>query len=126
MANLNTNQKNPSDTDIDIMELLTPVWRGKWVVAIACVIAGVVGVAYSLSLPNEYRSEVLLAPAEEANGGGLSALAGQFGGLASLAGCESIHLGVSAFDANKSKKSATRQKKNKHAMCTHQVHRTEG
>lgn len=88
MSNLNTNQKNPSDTDIDIMELLTPVWRGKWVVAIACVIAGVVGVAYSLSLPNEYRSEVLLAPAEEANGGGLSALAGQFGGLASLAGVD--------------------------------------
>ncbi|PKG59189.1 GNVR domain-containing protein, partial [Shewanella sp. GutDb-MelDb] len=40
--------------------------------------------------PNTYKSEALLAPASEEQGGGLSALAGQFGGLASMAG---INLG---------------------------------
>ena len=40
--------------------------------------------------PNIYKSEALLAPASEEQGGGLSALAGQFGGLASMAG---INLG---------------------------------
>ena len=43
-------------------------------------------IIFALKQPNLYRSEVLLAPAEAKNNGGLSALAGQFGGLASLAG----------------------------------------
>lgn len=85
-SNLKTGHQDSSD--IDILELLTAVWRGKWIVAVACLLAGIVGVVYSMNLSNEYRSEVLLAPAEEANGGGLNALAGQFGGLASLAGVD--------------------------------------
>lgn len=85
-SNLKTSHQDSSD--IDILELLTAVWRGKWIVAVACLLAGIVGVVYSMNLSNEYRSEVLLAPAEEANGGGLNALAGQFGGLASLAGVD--------------------------------------
>ncbi|HAS23515.1 MAG TPA: LPS O-antigen length regulator, partial [Idiomarina loihiensis] len=36
--------------------------------------------------PNIYKSEATLAPTEEASGGGLSQMAGQLGGLASLAG----------------------------------------
>ncbi|MCV5264094.1 hypothetical protein OFC55_41165, partial [Escherichia coli] len=39
-----------------------------------------------------YRADALLSPAESSNGGGLSKLAGQFGGLASLAG---VNLGSS-------------------------------
>ena len=88
MSNFDTNQHGSSEADIDLAELVGAIWRGKFVVLITCFLAGLVGVLYSLSLPNEYKSEVLLAPAEEANGGGLSALAGQFGGLASLAGVD--------------------------------------
>jgi len=88
MPSLDTKQHDSSEADIDIADILSSIWRGKFVVFIACFVAGLVGVLYSLNLPNEYRSEVLLAPAEEANGGGLSALAGQFGGLASLAGVD--------------------------------------
>lgn len=43
-------------------------------------------VLYALKLPNYYQSDALLAPAEENSGGGLEALANQFGGLATLAG----------------------------------------
>lgn len=53
----------------------------------------VVGLAllYALTTKPTYRAEVLLAPAaEELEAGGLSALAGQFGGLASLAGMGSF------------------------------------
>lgn len=39
-----------------------------------------------MSLPNIYKADALLAPAESSNGGGLSQMAGQLGGLASLAG----------------------------------------
>ena len=41
---------------------------------------------YALKQPNVYKSEALLAAAEQEQSGGLGALAGQFGGLASLAG----------------------------------------
>lgn len=88
MSETKSNQKSSPGDDIEIIELLNAIWRGKWVVVISCVIAGIIGIAYSLSLPDEYTSEVLLAPAEETSGGGLGALAGQFGGLASLAGVE--------------------------------------
>jgi uncharacterized protein involved in exopolysaccharide biosynthesis len=43
-------------------------------------------VFYALSLPNIYKSEALLAPANDEQQGGMAGLAGQFGGLASLAG----------------------------------------
>jgi uncharacterized protein involved in exopolysaccharide biosynthesis len=45
---------------------------------------------YALSVPDEYKSTALLAPASSSGGSGLSKLAGQYGGLASLAG---INLG---------------------------------
>ena len=45
-----------------------------------------ISVIYAFSQPNIYQAEALLAPADDAGGGGVSKLAGQFGGLASLAG----------------------------------------
>jgi hypothetical protein len=46
----------------------------------------VVAIVIALQLPNIYTSTATLAPSEEQQGGGLSALASQFGGSASLAG----------------------------------------
>ena len=74
------------DDEIDLRELFGIIWQGKWwIIAITFVFA-VGSVIYSLSLPNIYKSEATLAPTEEASGGGLSQMAGQLGGLASLAG----------------------------------------
>ncbi|MBY5978943.1 Wzz/FepE/Etk N-terminal domain-containing protein [Ferrimonas balearica] len=78
------------DDVIDLRELFSALWAGKiWIVAITLIFA-VGSVVLALSLPNIYKSEALLAPASNEQGGGLSGLAGQFGGLASLAG---INLG---------------------------------
>ncbi|EKE75373.1 Wzz/FepE/Etk N-terminal domain-containing protein [Gallaecimonas xiamenensis] len=74
------------DDEIDLRELFGAIWRGKWFVIACTVVFAVVSVAIALYLPNIYKSEVLLAPAEEQQQGGLAGLAGQFGGLASLAG----------------------------------------
>ena len=52
-------------------------------------------VFYALSLPNIYKSEALLAPADSDQQGGLSGLSGQLGGLASLAG---VNLGGGKTD----------------------------
>lgn len=74
------------DNEIDIKTVVVTLWRGKWIILSASILFAVASVLFSLSLPNIYQSRVLLAPAEDTKGGGLSMLAGQFGGLASLAG----------------------------------------
>jgi len=79
----------PQDDEIDLRELASIIWQGKWLILCITAIFSVASVFYALSVPDEYQSTVLLAPASS-GGSGLSKLAGQYGGLASLAG---INLG---------------------------------
>jgi uncharacterized protein involved in exopolysaccharide biosynthesis len=81
-----------ADDDIDLRELFSVIWQGKWLIIAITALFAIGSVFFALSQPNIYKSEALLAPAdaEEGGGGGLAALAGQFGGLASMAG---INLG---------------------------------
>lgn len=78
--------QNIAEDEIDLKQLFLVLWKGKWTIVATSFLAALAAVFYTLSLPNIYNSEALLAPAEEGGSGGLSALAGQFGGLASLAG----------------------------------------
>ena len=80
----------PQDDEIDLRELATVIWQGKWVIIIMTAIFSITSVFYALSVPDEYKSTALLAPASSSGGSGLSKLSGQYGGLASLAG---INLG---------------------------------
>ncbi|OOE97468.1 LPS O-antigen length regulator [Salinivibrio sp. MA351] len=75
-----------NDDEIDLRELFAALWQGKWLIIAITFVFAVGGVGYSLSLPNTYKSEALLAPANESGGGSLAGMAGQLGGLASLAG----------------------------------------
>ncbi|MBR9728210.1 Wzz/FepE/Etk N-terminal domain-containing protein [Shewanella intestini] len=79
-----------ADDQIDLRELFAVIWQGKWLIMLITCLFAAGAVVFALSQPNTYKSEVLLTPANEEQGGGLSALAGQFGGLASMAG---INLG---------------------------------
>ncbi|MEH8128172.1 Wzz/FepE/Etk N-terminal domain-containing protein [Aeromonas veronii] len=74
------------EDEIDLRELFAALWRGKWWVVASTLVGAVIAVLVAISLPNIYRSEALLAPSAEQQGGGLTAMAAQFGGLASLAG----------------------------------------
>ncbi|WP_049534459.1 Wzz/FepE/Etk N-terminal domain-containing protein [Vibrio harveyi] len=80
-----------TDDEIDLRELFNALWRGKWIIIVTTFVFAVGSVLYALSLPNIYKSDALLAPAESSNGGGLSKMAGQLGGLAALAG---VNLGA--------------------------------
>lgn len=80
------NMPSAHDDEIDLRELWDVIWKGKWIIIATTFVFALASVLYALSLPNIYKSEALLAPAEENSGGGLAGLAGQFGGLASLAG----------------------------------------
>ncbi|HEY9042532.1 MAG TPA: Wzz/FepE/Etk N-terminal domain-containing protein, partial [Rheinheimera sp.] len=92
-----TNDVGYANDEIGLNELFSEIWRVKfWLGGISFLVAVIVA-AYSLTLPNIYRSEALVVPVEDGAGGKLGSLAGQFGGLASLAG---ISLGKG--DSNKS------------------------
>ena len=71
------------------------LWAGKWLIGGITFAATVIAVIVALMLPNIYRAEALLAPNDQERAGGLSALAAQYGGLASLAG---INLGSGQAD----------------------------
>ncbi|MCE9680051.1 Wzz/FepE/Etk N-terminal domain-containing protein [Shewanella sp. AS1] len=80
-----------ADDEIDLRELFSVIWQGKWLIIAITAVFAIASVVFAILQPNIYKSEALLAPAsEEQGGGGLAALAGQFGGLASMAG---INLG---------------------------------
>jgi len=79
-----------SEDEIDLAELWRAIWQGKWVIVAITSVFAITSVIYALNLPNEYKSTVLLAPASSSGSSALSKMAGQFGGLASLAG---INLG---------------------------------
>ncbi|MFB2726371.1 Wzz/FepE/Etk N-terminal domain-containing protein [Shewanella mangrovisoli] len=74
------------EDEIDLRELFSVIWKGKWFIIVITAVFAVASVGFAILQPNIYKSEALLAPASEEQGGGLSALASQFGGLASLAG----------------------------------------
>jgi len=96
---LQDNQPQGFDDEIDLRELFSVLWDGKvWISAITAA-AAAISVFVALSLPNIYESKALLAPKSDGGSGGLSGLAAQYGGLASLAG---INLsGVGGGDVSK-------------------------
>ena len=84
-------QSQSTSDEIDLRELFKALWKGKWIIIATTFVFAVGAVLYALSLPNIYKADALLAPAESSNGGGLSKMAGQLGGLAALAG---VNLGA--------------------------------
>ena len=90
MENNNFPQRQVMDDEIDLLELWNILWKGKWLIIAITAVFAVGSVAYALSLPDIYRSEVLLSPAsdEDSTGGGLTSGLSQLGGLAGLAGID--------------------------------------
>ena len=72
------------DDEIDLLEYWRAIWKNRVLLVAFGLVVGVLAAIYSLTLPNTYKAEVLLAPVSDdaAKGSSLS----QFGGLASLAG----------------------------------------
>ncbi|MBB3048803.1 capsular polysaccharide biosynthesis protein [Litorivivens lipolytica] len=83
------------DDEIDLTELAKTLWESRWLIAAITGAFAVVALVVALMLPNYYTSKAVLAPADAAGGSDLAKLAGQFGGLASLAG---INLGEGGAD----------------------------
>ena len=75
------------DDEIDLRELFGVLWAGsRKIIAITAVFA-FVSFIYALSVSNQYKATVLLAPAQS-DSSDLSGALGRLGGLASLAGVD--------------------------------------
>ncbi|WP_394228303.1 Wzz/FepE/Etk N-terminal domain-containing protein [Pseudoalteromonas spongiae] len=72
--------------EVSITDLVLALWQQKLKISFGVILFAVASVFYALSLPNMYRSTVTTVPAESNGSNTLSSIAGQFGGLASLAG----------------------------------------
>ena len=87
---MNESPNNPAPSAfgdvIYLRNIFRMLWDGKWLIGAITFAAAAIAVIVALMLPNIYRAEALLAPNEQEGAGGLSALAAQYGGLASLAG----------------------------------------
>ncbi len=75
----------PYEDEIDLRELFKVLWINKIKIIIFTSIFALGSIIYSLSLPNQYKATVLLAPAQESEND-LSGSLGRLGGLASVAG----------------------------------------
>ncbi|MEX1221506.1 MAG: Wzz/FepE/Etk N-terminal domain-containing protein [Idiomarina sp.] len=89
------NRNNIHDDEIELRELFSIMWRSKWWIVVITFLFAIGSLFYALSVPNIYKAEATLAPTEEVSGGGLSSMANQLGGLASLAG---VNVGKSGTD----------------------------
>ncbi len=72
------------DDTIDIGRLWNIVWQSKWLIMAVAAVFAVATIAYALTLTHWYRSEVLLASADEQTMN--TGIAGQLGSLAGFAG----------------------------------------
>jgi len=80
-----TNKRpNDFDDEIDLRELFYVLLKEKWIIFNLTAFMSIIGVIYSLSLPNIYESRALLAPNDSS--GGISNALSSYSSLASLAG----------------------------------------
>ena len=75
---------NDFDDEIDLRELFHVLLDGKWIIVSLTAFASIVGVIYSLSLPNIYQSKAMLVPVNSSSG--ISGALGNYSGLVGLAG----------------------------------------
>jgi hypothetical protein len=75
---------NNFDDEIDLRELFYVLLEGKWIIVSLTAFVSIIGVIYSLSLPNIYQSNTILVPVNSSSG--ISRALGSYSSLAGIAG----------------------------------------
>lgn len=92
--------KDPKDFDdeIDFRELFYVLLEAKWIIVSVTAIVSIIGVIYSLLLPNIYESKALLVPVNPSN-----SISGSLGDYRSLAGLAGLSLPSVTDESNTGK-----------------------
>lgn len=75
-----------SSGEINLLDLWKVIWTGRWVIFCFSLLFAVLSVFYALKLPNMYKASTIVVASQSDNGGGLSGLQAQYGGVAAMAG----------------------------------------
>jgi len=86
------------DDEIDLRELFFVLLEGKWIIISLTAFISIIGVIYSLLLPNIYESKAVLVPVDSS-----SSISGALGNLSGLAGIAGINLPSSSDGGNSAK-----------------------
>jgi LPS O-antigen subunit length determinant protein (WzzB/FepE family) len=89
---------NNFDDEIDLRELFHALLEGKWIIASVTAFALIIGVIYSLLLPDIYESKALFVPVNSS-----SSIARGLGGYNNLAGLAGISLSSDVDEGNSAK-----------------------
>lgn len=93
--------ENPNNTpyiddeqEIDIMELISKLWKKKSMIIKWCIAGAIIGLIAGFSIPKTYTASTVLAPeaSDARSGGGLSSLASIAGISVSSSGADAINL----------------------------------
>ena len=84
MQQVPSNKQSELDDKIYLREIFHVLWQGKWIIVSLTAFVSIIGVIYSLLLPNIYQSKAVLAPANPSSG--ISRALADFSGLAGIAG----------------------------------------
>ena len=92
--------KHPNDFDdeIDLKELFYVLLDGKWIIVSVTAFISIIGVIYSLLLPNIYESKALLASDDSS-----SSIAGALGGYSGIVGMAGLNLPTVGDEGNSQK-----------------------
>jgi len=97
-ANQSNKHSEDFEDEIDLVELFKVLWDGKWIIIFFTTFVSIVGVIYSLSLPNIYTSKALLVPVNSS-----SSMPGALRGYAGLAGLAGISTPTIGDEGNSAK-----------------------
>lgn len=89
---------NDFGDEIDLKEFFYVLFQGKWIILSVTTFISIIGVMYSLSLPNIYQSKALLVPVNSS-----SSLSGALGSVSGLAGLAGISLPSGGDEGNSAK-----------------------
>ena len=96
MQEENSNKRfNDFDNEIDLRELFSVLLDGKWIIVALTSFVSIIGIIYSLFLPNIYESETLLAPVNSSN-----SIGGALGSYSRLAGLAGVNIPSGGNDGN--------------------------
>ncbi len=70
----------PEEQEIDIMELISKLWKKRWMIIKWCVAGAIIGLVIGFSIPKTYKASTTLAPeTEQRMGSGVSSIASMMG-----------------------------------------------